>query len=323
MKIASKKDDVIIPLSRFPSENELIILKSKMDSLEFCTYEFEEIKHLKKNLTQMLENKLPLKALAHLPRSYDVIGDIAILEIPNELFEYRKTIGDSFKLLNPHYNTILAKDGPISDTFRVRNFTILNGGPSTATEHTEYGCRFRLDPLKVYFSPRLSTERQRVATNIKKGEIIVDMFAGVGPFSIVIARTCDVKKIFGIDMNPYATAFMLQNIKINKCQDKVTVILADSTRIPYYSFLADRVIMNLPEKSLDAIPHACEFIKSEGGFIHLYIFASEETPTEILSENIRNKIELAGRKLVALESIKIVKEIGPREQQLAFDLMVV
>lgn len=323
MKIASEKDGVIIPLSRFPSENEMKILKSNMNSLEFCIYEFEERKILKKNLSQVLENRLPPNALASLPRSYDVIGDIAILEIPNDLFEYRKMIGDSFKLLNPHYNTILAKDGPISDTFRVRDFIILNGGPSTITEHNEYGCKFLLDPLKVYFSPRLSSERQRVASNIKKGEIIVDMFAGVGPFSIVIARSCDVKKIYGIDVNPYATTFMLQNIKINKCQHKITVILADSTKISYDSFSADRVIMNLPEKSLNAIPQACQFLKPEGGFIHLYLFASEGTSTEILSEHIRSKIKLSGRKLVALEAIRIVKEIGPREQELALELKVV
>jgi tRNA (guanine37-N1)-methyltransferase len=85
MKIMPEKDDVIIPLSRFPSENEMTILKSKMDSLEFCTYEFEERKILKKNLSQVLENKLPPNALASLPRSYDVIGDIAILEIPNDI----------------------------------------------------------------------------------------------------------------------------------------------------------------------------------------------------------------------------------------------
>jgi tRNA (guanine37-N1)-methyltransferase len=175
----------------------------------------------------------------------------------------------------------------------------------------------------VYFSPRLSSERQRVANNIKKGEIIVDMFAGVGPFSIVIARSCDVKQIYGIDINPCATSFMLQNIKINKCQPKITVILADSTKIPHNSFSADRVIMNLPEKSLDAIPQACQFLKPEGGFIYLYLFASEETSTEILSEQIRSKIKLSGRKLVALETIRIVKEIGPREQQLAFDLKIV
>lgn len=323
MKIAPEKDDVIIPLSRFPSENEMTILKSNIGSLEFCTYEFEERKTLKKNLFQVLKNKLPQNALASLPRSYDVIGDIAILEIPNDLFEYRKMIGDSFRLLNPHYNTILAKDGPISDTFRVRDFIILNGGPSTVTEHNEYGCKFRLDPLKVYFSPRLSSERQRVASNIKKGEIIVDMFAGVGPFSIVIARSCDVKKIYGIDVNPYATTFMLQNIKINKCQHKITVILADSTKTSHDSFSADRVIMNLPEKSLDAIPQACQFLKPEGGFIHLYLFASERTSTEILSEHIRSKIKLSGRKLVALEAIRIVKEIGPREQELALELKVV
>lgn len=322
LKIMREKENVIIPLSRLPSENEITILKSNMDSLEFCTYEFEERKTLKKNLSQVLENKLPPNILASLPRSYDVIGDIAILEIPNELSEYKKIIGDSFKLLNPHYNTILAKDGPISDTFRVRDFIILNGGPFTVTEHNEYGCKFRLDPLKVYFSPRLSSERQRIVTNIKKGEIIVDMFAGVGPFSIVIARSCDVKKIYGIDINPYATAFMLQNIIINKCQHKITVILADSTKISYNSFSADRVIMNLPEKSLDAIPQACQFLKPEGGIIHLYLFASEETSTKILSELIRSKIKLSGRRLVASETIRIVKEIGPREQQLAFDLKV-
>jgi tRNA (guanine37-N1)-methyltransferase len=323
MKITPEKDDVIIPLSRFPSENEMANLKSNIGSLEFCTYEFKERKTLKKNLFQVLTNKLPPYALASLPRSYDVIGDIAILEIPNDLFEYRKMIGDSFRLLNPHYNTILAKDGPISDTFRVRDFVILNGGPSTVTEHNEYGCKFRLDPLKVYFSPRLSSERQRVASNIKKGEIIVDMFAGVGPFSIVIARSCDVKKIYGIDVNPYATTFMLQNIKINKCQHKITVILTDSTKIPHDSFSADRVIMNLPEKSLNVIPQACQFLKPEGGFIHLYLFASEGTSTKILSEHIRSKIKFSGRKLVALEAIRIVKEIGPREQELALELKVV
>jgi len=323
LRIASTDSEVFIPLSRLPSQDELDMLKARLQDIRITRYSFKRREERPKSLIEALNDRVPPHVLAALPRSYDIVGDIAILEVPETLLEYGRIIGESMMRANSHVQTVLAKAGPVSNRFRVREFAILAGRPSTVTEHSEHGWIFRLDPSRVYFSPRLSHERQRVASLVKPGEVIVDMFAGVGPFSIVAAGVKNVRKVYGIDLNPDSTAFMLQNIMLNRLRGRVTVVLADAAvGSQVFSSLADRVIMNLPADSSRFIPQACRLLKAEGGIIHFYTFVSEETPRESVLERIRKEIESAGRKVASIEATRTVKAVAPREWQLAIDIKV-
>jgi len=324
LRVTSTKTDVIIPLSRMPSEEDLVAIKSALKHYQILNYPFRKREPRMRSLIEILNGRLPPHLMACLPRAYDVIGDVVILELPKSLLAYGQTVGDAVKQLNPRCRTVLAKAGPVADTFRTRDFLTLSGEQTTITEHSERGCLFRLDPRKVYFSPRLSYERQRLASKVMRGEIIVDMFAGAGPISIVIARSGNAERIYAFDINPEAVLFMLQNIKLNSLRGKMTAILADVTGITANMLFhsADRVIMNLPERSLMLIPESCSFLKPEGGVIHLYTFASEGVSRENLSVLIRERVESAGRRLVAIEAVRTVKAVAPRQWQLAYDIRV-
>lgn len=322
LKVLVLNGKVVIPLRREPAESELEAFKLGLGRFQVAEHTFKIRKVGPRNLVEALNGKLPQNLIKIIPRSYNMIGDIAILDIPKELRTHAKTISEAFKILNPRVKAVLVKVGPVKDTFRVRQYVVLNGGPSTVTHHAEHGLIFRLDPLKVFFNPRLIHERQRIASMVGSNETIIDMFAGVGAFPIIIARSKDVRKVYGIDINPEAISFMLQNIVLNKLRGRIVAVLADATSELPLSGLADRVIMNLPERSLEFLGEACRFLKPRGGIIHIYTFINEKVGGESILQKIRNRICEVGREVVSVESFRRFKEVAPREWHVVADVKV-
>ena len=323
-RIESTDAEVIIPLTREPTEDELVSLKQNITRLTISNYSFRRRKFRASNLVEAVDDKLPSHMLGAIPRSYDIIGDIAILEMPEGLLPYGHIIGEALMQLIPHVKTVMAKAGPVTNTYRIRIYNVLAGERSTLAQHSESGCIFRVDPCKAYFSPRLSFERRRIAANVRPGEILVDMFAGVGPFSIIVSKLGNPAKVYAVDINPEAASFMLQNVLINRLRGRISVVLADirGTSARLLSNYADRVIMNLPTESIAFIPQACSLLKHEGGIIHFYTFVSEQLSHEAIIENLKEKIESASRNVVEILVIRTVKGIAPREMQLAIDVRI-
>jgi tRNA (guanine37-N1)-methyltransferase len=323
-KIESTDTEVIIPLARPPSKKELASLKSRLTSLQISNHSFRCRKLRPSNLLEAVGHRLPSHLLGALPHSYDIIGNIAIVELPENLLAHGHIIGEALMRLNPRVKTVMTKAGPVTNTFRLRSYASLAGEQSTLTQYSESGCVFQLDPRKAYFSPRLSYERRRIASKVQRGEVVVDMFAGVGPFSIIAAKLGKARVVYGVDINPEAVSFMLQNVVINRLRGRITVVLADvqGTSVGLLSHSADRVIMNLPLESLAFIPRACNLLKREGGIIHFYAFVSDKFSREALLEIFKEKIESASRNIVGIEAIRIVKGIAPREWQLAIDVRI-
>ncbi|MBS7626179.1 class I SAM-dependent methyltransferase family protein [Candidatus Bathyarchaeota archaeon] len=322
LKVAVLNGKVIVPLTREPVESDLEAFKLGLKRFQIAEHMFKIRKVSSRNLVEALKGKLPQDLIKIVPRSYDIIGDIAILDIPKELRTYAKTISEAFKILNPRVKAVLMKAGPVKDIFRVRQYVVLNGRPSTVTHHVEHGLIFRLNPLKVFFNPRLIHERQRVASMVGGSETIIDMFAGVGAFPIIIARSKDVRKIYGIDVNPEAISFMLQNIILNKLRGRIVAVLADATSELPLGGLADRVIMNLPERSLEFLGDACRFLKPGGGIIHIYIFINEKVSEGLLLQEIHSRVCEVGRKVVSVESFRRFKEVAPKEWHVVADVKV-
>lgn len=190
---------------------------------------------------------IPPELKDQLPTSYDVIGDILLIKIPRPLSAYHTQIGSALLQAHPHHIKTVCLVDPVSGELRTRNVTVIAGEQKTQTVHREYGLSFLVDVRTTYFSPRLASERWRIARVVQPGEVIVDLFAGVAPFSIMIARYARPQIVYAIDKNTDAVALARENVKQNHVLERVEVISADAgdaARIVPRK--ADRIIMNLP-----------------------------------------------------------------------------
>jgi len=313
-----------IPLAGEPSPSQLEKLQRSIPSFELTTQVFEKRAKRPSGLGDLLADRLPPHLLASLPRSIDFVGEVAILEVPPELEAYRRLIGEAVMKLHPRVHTVLAKRGGVTGPYRLRRFEVIAGVGRTETVHREYGCTYHVDVAKVYFSPRLSYEHSRVASLVGEGETVVDMFAGVGPFSILIAKRRRHVQVYAIDINPNAIQYLTKNIQANHVEGKVIPIQGDARAVIRERLrgVADRVIMNLPERAIEYVDAACEAIKPQGGIIHYYEFSSGENPLEKASHRIVKQVERSGRKVEEVLSSRIVRESAPYTWQVAVDVRI-
>jgi tRNA (guanine37-N1)-methyltransferase len=324
LEIQRNKNFLYIPLIRQPSANELKKLKEQVSDSEILTYTFPERKKRVKTFVELLEDKLSPHLLVSLPRAIDLVGDIAIIEIPPELDAYKRIIGEAILETHKNVRTVLAKAGAISGTYRLREFSVIAGEPKTETIHREHGCQYYVDLAKAYFSPRLSYEHKRVASLIEEGETVIDLFAGVGPFAIQIAKTHENVEVYAIDVNPNAVEFLKRNIRLNRVEGKVHPILGDAKQVvkERLSGVADRVIMNLPEKAIEFVEAACTTIKSTGGIVHFYSFVSASDSLENVKLHFIEAVEQCGRKVEKIFFSRLVRATAPYKWQAVIDAKI-
>jgi tRNA (guanine37-N1)-methyltransferase len=324
LEIHRNANHIYVPLIRQPDENELSKLKTQVPDFELATNVFTKKKQQRKTLVQALENQLPPHLLASLPRALDVIGDIAVIEIPPELKTHEHLIGEAILATHKNVRTVLAKVGAVTGTYRLRQLEIIAGEPKTATIHKEHGCQYHVDMAKAYFSPRLSHEHNRVASLVQKGETVVDLFAGVGPFSVLIAKNNPDVKVYAVDINPEAAEFLKRNVRLNRVENRVVPILGDARQVIEERLLgvADRVIMNLPEKAMKFIDAACRAVKPSGGIVHYYAFVRLPDSLENTQSSFSEAVEKTGRKVGAFLSAKTIRATAPYEWQVVLDAKI-
>ena len=323
LEIQRDEDFIYIPLVKRLSKSKFEAFKQQIPKSRISFHAFPKRKHAL-TFVELLEDKLAPRLLASLPHAIDFVGDIAIIEIPPELDSYRNTIGKALLKAHKNIRTVLAKAGAVSGTYRLREFSIIAGEPRTETIHKEYGCKYYVDVAKAYFSPRLAQEHKRVASQVKEGETVVDMFAGVGPFATQIAKTHENVKAYAIDVNPYAIKFLKKNILLNRVESKVFPIIGEAKQVVKAKLLgvADRVIMNLPEKAIEFVDSACLSLKSEGGIMHFYCFLNASDPLEKVKLQITEAVEKCGRKIEKIPFSKFVRETAPYEWQIVLDAKI-
>ncbi|MAH42719.1 SAM-dependent methyltransferase [archaeon] len=228
---------------------------------------------LKKLLSEVLDEK----EMQFVPTSFDIVGNkekaVAIIEIPPELESRKREIANTLMKKHKNVESVLAKRAPRSGIFRLHDYELLAGDKDTTVIHTESGCRFILDPQKTYFSTRESTERMRIAEQVKDKEVVAVFFAGIGPFAVVIAKKANPSLVIGIEINPDATKYFRKNVRLNKLTN-VEVVEGDvKIQAPKYYQVADRIVMPLPETAHEFLEEAMNTLKP-GGTCHMYTFAS-------------------------------------------------
>jgi len=255
-----------------------------------------------------------------LPTSYDTIGNIALIKLDDNLIKFKEQIGEALIEANKNIKTVyLAK--PVKGEYRTRNFEIIAGEKKTETIHKEFGLTFYIDIEKAYFSPRLANERRRISKLVKSGEVIVDMFTGVAPFPIMIAKNANPEIVFGIDKNKDAIDLAKKNITINRVLDKVEIINDDAknatTILEKYKAKADRIIMNLPFSSFNFFETALEII-GNNATIHYYDIQHEDK----IKDRIDELIKTSNKKDVEITNYKInkIKSYSPHEFYIGIDI---
>ncbi len=257
--------------------------------------------------------------------SFDVIGDIAIVK------GFLSSDGDKSKYIdiinsNKHIRTVLCQKNGIDGEFRLSKLEWVLGDRRTNTTHQEYGCRFYVDLKYVYYSPRLSFERMRISQDIDPQEVILNMFGGVGSFSILIARYARTSKIYSIDINPKAVQYTLKNINLNKIRNKIVAIFGEAKLITqtFFNQKVDRVLMPLPSKSFEYLPVAVKALKKGKGFIHYYDFV-HSIKSEDPVKKIIDKVSTRMRELkinFRIKFGKIVRSVGPNWYQVVLDIEI-
>jgi len=324
LRARHEQNYLYVPLIREPQKTELKELEANLPQFEVLQLEFLEHIERTLKLVNLLGDKLSPHLLASVPQAIDFVGDIAVVEIPPELEDNKAIVGKAILATHKRLSTVLTKSSAVGGEYRVREFETIAGVDKTKTVHKEYGCVFHVDLAKAYFSPRLSYEHNRVASLVKEDETVLDMFAGVGPFSILIAKKHKNVHVYAVDKNPEAVQLLKKNIVANRVEAKITPILGEAEQIVAERLKgsSDRVIMNLPEKAIEYVDAACEATKLEGGIIHYYEFTSAPQPLETAKTRLVEAVKQTNRKLDEILHSRIVRGTAPFTWQVVVDAKI-
>ncbi|MGI0041071.1 MAG: class I SAM-dependent methyltransferase [Nitrosopumilaceae archaeon] len=269
-------------------------------------------------LKEAVVGVLSEKEIADLYGAFDQIGSIIIIRIPDSLVSKKKAIGEILLQRIKTAKSIFYQSSPVEGNFRTRDLELLAGEDNTETEYKEYGCRFKVDVRKAFFSPRLSTERNRIADLVVDDETVINMFGGIGMFSIIVAKK---KKctVYNIDINPDAAELCTQNIKLNKLKGKVESLCGDAVKIieERLSDKGDRILMLLPERSDEFLDSAIRASK-KNAIIHYYCHIHAEKKNDVAKLAKERFLKIIKVKSEILGS-KIVRPVGPRFYQAVVD----
>jgi tRNA (guanine37-N1)-methyltransferase len=262
--------------------------------------------------------QVPAALRASLPSSFDVVGDIAVIKIPETLRPHREAIGRAIVEWNPKIRAVL-EDRGVQGEHRIRKIERIAGERRTTTIHVEHGLRYHVDLSQAYFSPRLASERKRIADLVRQGETVADPFAGVGPYSILIAKRRRPRDVYDSDANPIAVKLLRENVAANRV-DHITVREGEVRSILRGLPPLDRVILDLPHSAMEYLPASLRSL-GDRGTVHLYAI-HEKADEQDRREAIGSAVRAAGFRVTHL-SVRHVRAYSPTKYHTAFDITVV
>lgn len=256
--------------------------------------------------------------------AFDQVGGIVIIKIPDSLESRKSVIAQAILGKIKTAKSVFAQVSAVQGDYRVRTIEFIAGENTTLADYKEHGCRFKVDVAKTYFSPRLSTERKRIADQVKDGETVVNMFAGIGTYSIVIARTNKTCRVYSIDSNLAAAEMCETNIRLNKVQDRVESLHGDAAKIIREKLVgqADRVIMPLPEKAREYVADAVLALKRGGGTVHYFAHVKADGRKSSAAAGLKDAQEAFSNFASRIGHVQVVREVGPRVYQVVADVSI-
>jgi len=304
------------------------IVNAKPSEFKLMDKKIDKIKK-EESYNERLRKVLTKEELQHIPTSFDIIGDICMVRIKEELKKKEKQIGEAL-LLVPGIKCIYTRDGKYEGEYRTQKLKWLAGGKRKETTHVESGVRLKLNVEKVYFSTRSSNERLRIANLVRKGERVLVMFSGCSPYELVIAKHSLAKRIVGIEKNPIAHQYGLENVSLNKANEKekrIELFCGDVRHVvPIFSeeeARFDRIIMPLPKVAYEFLSNALD-VARKGAIIHLYAFDEWKGEKEMIKDwTLKLKEQLGETKRrVKVKNIVKAGDYAPNVFRICLDLEV-
>ncbi len=262
---------------------------------------------------------LPPELASEVTRSMDVIGDVAVLRLKDDIRPRASEIGSALMEVHPRLRAVAIDDG-VHGELRVRSLTIIAGEGPLVTTHREHGMELRVDLESAYFSPRLATEHRRVADQVMPGERVLDMFAGVGPFAVLVARLAHPSQVHAVDLNEVAVRLVEENARSNGVDELVTAHLGDAREVVPDLGVFDRIIMNHPHGARDFMDVALG-ASGSGTVIHLHMMGALEESDEAADEACRTASDL-GHGGVKVDLKREVRTYSPGVLHWCLDLTV-
>jgi tRNA (guanine37-N1)-methyltransferase len=271
-------------------------------------------------LKEALRGHLTGEELQLLVQSYDVVGDIAIIIIPDALLAKKGLIAGAILALHKNIRVVARRAGIYDGEFRTLPLEIIGGEERKETVHREHGVRFLLNPETVYFSVRNSSERQRLASLVRDRERVLVLFSGIGPYPLIIGRANPACRVIGVEKNPVAHAYALKNLGYNKKIGNVEFFEGDARFVvPALGMTFDRIVMPLPKSAETFLGLALQFLQRPG-WLHFYDL-QEKGNIDGSIEKIRSACRQAAGSVVSAE-VTICGHCSPRLYRICVDARI-
>jgi tRNA (guanine37-N1)-methyltransferase len=286
-------------------------LKTKYSYAQMVFAQKKEQGSMKESLSKVLSKE----EMELLKTSMDIIGSIAIIEIPYELESREKVIAEEALNASKVVKTVLKK-GKHGGEFRTQDLILLAGVDTKEASYRENGVTLKVDVEKVYFSPRLSNERKRIVQLVKKGEDVLIIGSGAGPYTCVLAKNTGAHKVVGVEVNPEGHKYAEENVKLNKLKNVENYCGDAAEVVPNLKMKFDRIIMPMPHNADEYLEAAINAAKKDAT-IHFYDFELESEVDKGV-EKFRKAAEKAKRKFKLVEAVKTGMP-GPRKYRYSYD----
>ncbi|BHH85284.1 class I SAM-dependent methyltransferase [Desulforhopalus sp. 52FAK] len=279
-------------------------------------------------LKDLLASQLKPEELGRVVGSYDIVGDIAIIIIPEGLLHRQKIIGEAILEDNKNVQVVARRVGHYGGEYRTIALEVIAGEERKETHITEFGVRLLVNVETTYYSVRSGNERRRIASLVGAGERVLVMFSGVGPYPLLIAKHSEAECVIGIEKNPQAHEYALKNIQLNKNIKNVQLHMGDVGDVGDDSALSDliddrfdRIVMPLPTMGYQFLDKGFAMLKPAGGTIHYYEMAQEGAfETAVL--RVKDACRQAGR-VLSQTSVTRCGHCGPRSYRICVDAQIV
>jgi tRNA wybutosine-synthesizing protein 2 len=311
VRIIEQGEYVLLPLTdrvdlRIVEEEGLIIVDGYPRERECYRAPYDIIKE---------ELALPHELAELLPYKWEMLGDVLIAKFPPQLRPYIKRIARAYAM-ELGAKTVLDERGYIDGVFRTPKMEIVYGS-ETETVHHEGAILYKLDTAKLMFSSGNFDEKKRMGELDCRGETVVDMFAGIGYFTLPLAKLAHAKRVIACEINPLAHSYLRQNLVLNGVESVVETYLGDNRMLPYEN-IADRIVMGYIGSTEASLPKAMKLIKREGVIHYHDVCSIDEIPSKMV-DAFRRAAD--GRKFKVLQ-VREVKAYAPCKSHMVMDARV-
>jgi tRNA wybutosine-synthesizing protein 2 len=267
-------------------------------------------------LRSRLEERAGPSAAAALPDSYQRLGRVLVVRWPEPLRPHFSFLAEELRV-RLGAATVLRIAGPVVGEWRLPRVERL-AGSETETELQEDGLRYRFDAARILYSRGNNTERARAGRLVRRGETVVDLFAGIGYFALPAALHGRAARVIAVEENPLSFGYLEQNIVLNRLEGRVDPLRGDNRRVEIPGGEADRVFLGFLPTSLPWIGRAVALLRPEGGWLHVHLLGGTEDPPGSSGAQLRHAVEPTGRAVRSVAE-RVVKPYGPGREHRVVD----